>query len=108
MYGIGCGTTLRAKIEPDPRLPIYIQTTRDIGYRFETGPERPEAPGAECIARDLGALGYAGFHLLPPNASMRSLENRAQSLGNETAERECAACDLVRIKNKWRQLVRWQ
>ena len=30
-----CVTTLRAKIEPDPRRPAYIQTIRDIGYRFE-------------------------------------------------------------------------
>jgi DNA-binding response OmpR family regulator len=30
-----CVTTLRAKVEPDPRRPIYIQTIRDIGYRFE-------------------------------------------------------------------------
>jgi DNA-binding response OmpR family regulator len=30
-----CVTTLRAKIEPDPRSPKYIQTIRDIGYRFE-------------------------------------------------------------------------
>jgi DNA-binding response OmpR family regulator len=30
-----CVTTLRAKIEPDPHNPIYIQTVRDIGYRFE-------------------------------------------------------------------------
>lgn len=34
-----CVTTLRAKIEPDPRLPTYIQTIRDIGYRFETRTE---------------------------------------------------------------------
>ena len=27
--------TLRAKIEPDPHNPKYIQTIRDIGYRFE-------------------------------------------------------------------------
>jgi DNA-binding response OmpR family regulator len=27
--------TLRAKIEPDPRNPSYIQTVREIGYRFE-------------------------------------------------------------------------
>jgi DNA-binding response OmpR family regulator len=32
-----CVTTLRAKIEADPREPVYIQTIRDIGYRFETG-----------------------------------------------------------------------
>ena len=32
-----CVTTLRAKIEPDPHNPTYIQTIRDIGYRFETG-----------------------------------------------------------------------
>ena len=30
-----CVTTLRAKIEADPRHPCYIQTIRDIGYRFE-------------------------------------------------------------------------
>ena len=30
-----CITTLRAKVEPDPHRPIYIQTIRDIGYRFE-------------------------------------------------------------------------
>jgi DNA-binding response OmpR family regulator len=32
-----CVTTLRSKIEPDPRNPVYLQTIRDIGYRFETG-----------------------------------------------------------------------
>jgi DNA-binding response OmpR family regulator len=30
-----CVTTLRAKIEVDPRRPCHIQTIRDIGYRFE-------------------------------------------------------------------------
>jgi DNA-binding response OmpR family regulator len=29
--------TLRAKIEPDPHNPTYLQTIRDIGYRFEPG-----------------------------------------------------------------------
>jgi DNA-binding response OmpR family regulator len=28
-------TTLRNKIEPDPRSPIYIHTIREIGYKFE-------------------------------------------------------------------------
>jgi DNA-binding response OmpR family regulator len=32
-----CVTTLRAKIEPNPHTPIYIQTIRDIGYRFDPG-----------------------------------------------------------------------
>jgi DNA-binding response OmpR family regulator len=32
-----CVTTLRAKIEADPRRPAYIQTIRDFGYRFEPG-----------------------------------------------------------------------
>jgi DNA-binding response OmpR family regulator len=32
-----CVTTLRAKIEADPHNPKFIQTIRDIGYRFETG-----------------------------------------------------------------------
>lgn len=30
-----CVTTLRSKIEADPRTPRFIQTIRDIGYRFE-------------------------------------------------------------------------
>jgi DNA-binding response OmpR family regulator len=32
-----CVTTLRAKIEPDRHSPKFIQTIRDIGYRFEPG-----------------------------------------------------------------------
>ena len=32
-----CVVTLRAKVERDPRNPTYIQTIRDIGYRFEPG-----------------------------------------------------------------------
>jgi DNA-binding response OmpR family regulator len=36
-----CVTTLRAKLEADPRHPVHIQTIRDIGYRFE-----PESEGA--------------------------------------------------------------
>jgi DNA-binding response OmpR family regulator len=34
-----CVATLRSKIEPDPHNPTYIQTIRDIGYRFEPGTE---------------------------------------------------------------------
>jgi DNA-binding response OmpR family regulator len=34
-----CVTTLRAKIEPEPHNPRYIHTLRDVGYRFEVGPE---------------------------------------------------------------------
>jgi DNA-binding response OmpR family regulator len=30
-----CITTLRGKIEPDPRRPTFIHTIRDVGYRFE-------------------------------------------------------------------------
>lgn len=30
-----CVTTLRSKIEPDAHNPVFIQTIRDIGYRFE-------------------------------------------------------------------------
>jgi DNA-binding response OmpR family regulator len=30
-----CVTTLRAKVESDPRRPLYIKTLRDVGYRFE-------------------------------------------------------------------------
>ena len=32
-----CVTTLRGKIEDDPRKPRHIITIRDIGYRFEPG-----------------------------------------------------------------------
>jgi DNA-binding response OmpR family regulator len=31
-----CVTTLRGKIESDPHHPVFIQTIRDIGYRFES------------------------------------------------------------------------
>jgi DNA-binding response OmpR family regulator len=34
-----CIATLRAKVEPDPHRPAYIQTIRDIGYRFEPSGE---------------------------------------------------------------------
>ena len=30
-----CVATLRSKVEPDPHNPVYIQTIREIGYRFE-------------------------------------------------------------------------
>ena len=30
-----CVTTLRSKIESNPRQPIFIHTIRDVGYRFE-------------------------------------------------------------------------
>ena len=36
-------TTLRRKIEADPRKPRFIQTIRDVGYRFEA--ESPESNG---------------------------------------------------------------
>ena len=39
-----CVATLRGKIEPDPRYPNYVQTIRDIGYRFEM-PVAAEASG---------------------------------------------------------------
>jgi DNA-binding response OmpR family regulator len=32
-----CVNTLRIKIEPDPHRPTFIQTIREIGYRFEAG-----------------------------------------------------------------------
>lgn len=35
-----CITTLRAKIEAHPHHPAFIQTIRDIGYRFETSLSR--------------------------------------------------------------------
>ena len=35
-----CIKTLRAKLEPGPRGPGLIRTIRQVGYRFEPGPER--------------------------------------------------------------------
>ena len=35
-----CVTTLRGKIESDPHHPVFIQTIRDIGYRFECPDEK--------------------------------------------------------------------
>lgn len=32
-----CVNTLRQKVEPDPQHPRFIQTIRDVGYRFEAG-----------------------------------------------------------------------
>jgi DNA-binding response OmpR family regulator len=34
-----CVATLRAKIEANGQRPAYIQTIRDVGYRFEPGPD---------------------------------------------------------------------
>jgi DNA-binding response OmpR family regulator len=40
-----CVATLRAKVEPNPHHPIYIQTIREIGYRFEPdGAAGPPGP----------------------------------------------------------------
>ncbi|MCA9148300.1 MAG: response regulator transcription factor [Planctomycetales bacterium] len=33
-----CITTLRSKIEDDPRHPHWIETVRDVGYRFQDDP----------------------------------------------------------------------
>jgi DNA-binding response OmpR family regulator len=32
-----CIATLRSKLERDPHQPVFIQTIRDVGYRFEVG-----------------------------------------------------------------------
>ncbi len=40
-----CISTLRGKIEPDPRNPTHIQTIRDIGYRFDPADSAKGATG---------------------------------------------------------------
>jgi DNA-binding response OmpR family regulator len=30
-----CINSLRRKLEPDPHHPVYIQTVREVGYRFD-------------------------------------------------------------------------
>ncbi len=44
-----CITTLRSKIEPNPRQPRLIRTIRDVGYRFEL----PEADAEKSANLDL-------------------------------------------------------
>jgi DNA-binding response OmpR family regulator len=46
-----CITTSRAKIEANPREPVFILTIRDVGYRFEVGPRPP---------KDSIQIGYRG------------------------------------------------
>jgi DNA-binding response OmpR family regulator len=47
-----CVTTLRAKIESDPHRPAWIQTIRDIGYRFSAGwGETPSSPVSSAARR---------------------------------------------------------
>ena len=46
-----CVNTLRSKIEPTPHNPTFIQTVRDVGYRFEI----PEAEQNK-VSKEDGAL----------------------------------------------------
>ena len=63
-----CITTLRAKIEPDARHPRYIQTIRDIGYRFE--PDETEVATSDTgtsTGVPLAAGAFVGrYQLLEP------------------------------------------
>lgn len=47
-----CITTLRGKIEPDPRRPTFIKTIRDVGYRFEIPESSDEGPEYEYSQAD--------------------------------------------------------
>ena len=59
-----CVTTLRAKIEPDQGHPTYIQTIRDIGYRFEIPDTTPEDSADESSGREKeGALAESDIDL---------------------------------------------
>ena len=49
-----CVTTLRGKIEPDPRHPIHIQTIRNIGYRFEADEPAPDTKTASPGSKEHG------------------------------------------------------
>ncbi len=42
-----CVTTLRAKLEADPRRPQFLKTIRDIGYRFELAPGDADQRGGD-------------------------------------------------------------
>ena len=53
-----CINTLRQKVEPDPPHPTFIQTIRDIGYRFEV-PDEPTEPDAPSDrGRPRAAVGH--------------------------------------------------
>ena len=54
-----CITTLRNKVEPDPQHPTYIQTIRDIGYRFQPPATAEEPDTASESATDNTATNEA-------------------------------------------------
>ena len=63
-----CIATLRGKVEPDPRYPAYIQTIRDIGYRFDmpgtgetSGDSRLDQPRTLAPASRLGRYEIRGL-----------------------------------------------
>ena len=62
-----CITTLRKKVEPDPRYPSYILTIRDIGYRFEL-------PEASANVSEAGARGGSGSQALVPGTLLGRYE----------------------------------
>jgi DNA-binding response OmpR family regulator len=43
-----CINSLRKKIEGDARCPVYIQTVREVGYRFELAGEPDGNAGEVC------------------------------------------------------------
>jgi adenylate cyclase len=58
---------LRRKIEPNPKLPIVIQTVPGEGYRF-TAPLSPRKPAAETVAAAIAAS--PADTLAPPPAAI--------------------------------------
>ena len=63
-----CINTLRNKVEPEATRPIYIQTIRDIGYRFESSdtqaiPDVEKHSGITAQSPWKVGLAVAGFRL---------------------------------------------
>lgn len=71
-----CVTTLRGKIEPDPKHPLYIRTIRDVGYRFEDNlsaqvtTAQPASTGVSerDLAQELDAANHVQRGFLPTAA----------------------------------------